>query len=157
MVRYVLEHASSECSTELRTVISMTKEEQQERHAATAGKMFGEACEAEINAKAAEFQQKLQRGEIQPEMGAGGGGGGGEYYDEYEGGGGGGAPAPVDTRSSAPIIAVVLLSVVAVLGLLGYIAWRRHAAFQKMLDSDAALRKHYEKLQKKKVKGGMDD
>ena len=46
---------------------------------------------------------------------------------------------------------------VAVLGLLGYIAWRRHTAFQKMLDSDAALRKHYEKLQKKKAKGGMDD
>ena len=162
MVRYILEEASSECSTELRTVISMSKEQQAAQHAATEGKMFSEACAVEINGKATEFQQRLQAGEILPEMGSGsrgGSGGGDESFDdggEYEGGGGGGGapPAPVDTRSSAPIVAIVFLSVTLVLGALGFVAWRRHAAFEKELASDPAKRAQYEKWLKKKSKGG---
>lgn len=51
MIGYILKEAQDECANELREVLSMSPEQQQERAAATEGRMFSEECNTEINGK----------------------------------------------------------------------------------------------------------
>ena len=96
---------------------------------------------------AAEFQARVQAGEIEPELSA-----------QFDGGDfGGEAPAePVDTRSSLPIYAGVAAFFAAAVGGLAYWAHARNAAYEAWLSEDPARRRKYEAFQKKKATGAAD-
>jgi hypothetical protein len=102
------------------------------------------SCRARARS-AAEFQQRVQSGEIQPEL----------HMPSGEGdfgGGGGGGEAPADPRSPLPIYAAVGVFLIAAVAGLAYIARARNAAFEAWLEEDpsGSRRRKYEAKLKKK-------
>lgn len=155
MIGYILEEATPDCATELREVLSMSPEQQQQRSQETEGKMFSEECNTEINGKAAEFQGKVQSGQVTFDP---------NEEDEAEqaaaaaqaAGGAAVAKEAGYQWSTSQIVSIILLAVSGLLGGLYLLAKRRTAAFEAWLDEEPGRRAKYEKKMKAKASGPME-
>lgn len=154
MMRYVDERAS--CADELRALVSLPREEQQRRQAAGTLKL-SEECNTEVNTLAAEFQAKLQAGEIQPDFSGMEDGNGDEYDENADEQPAQQAPAPADERSSLPIVATVLLIMLGLIGGAGLFAKKRYEAWQAWVAADETRKKRVEKKLKGKATGPVPE